>query len=204
MEHIGGGTLAEHLAQKGALQPLETTKIAAQVALALSEAHRHGVSHRDIKPHNVFLTGDPLDAVGAVKVGDFGIARAATATTMTETCLILGTVRYLSPEQARGERVGPRSDLYSLGVVFYQMLTGRVPFDADSPVAIAMRHVSEPPPSPIEANPNASEGLAAVTLKLLSKDLDARYPDALALVEDLERVERGLETARSARWVLSA
>ncbi len=100
----------------GALRPLETTKIAAQVALALSEAHRRGVIHRDITPHNVFLTGDPLDAVGAVKVGDFGIACAATATTMTETRLILGTVRYLSPEQARGERVRPRSDLYSLGV----------------------------------------------------------------------------------------
>jgi serine/threonine protein kinase len=194
MEHMKGGTLAEKIRREGALAWREAARIATQVALALTESHRCGVVHRDIKPHNVFLTGDPLTVVGSVKVGDFGIARAAWASTLTETSMIMGTARYLSPEQAKGEPVGPASDLYSLGITLYQMLTGKVPFEAESPLAIAMRHVSELPPSPREANPDVPEDLAAVTLLLLSKDTLARYGgDALALAEDLERVCRGLK-----------
>src|SRR5215216_1265974 len=194
MEHMKGGTLAEKIRREGTLAWREAARIAAQMAMALAEAHRCGVVHRDIKPHNVLLTGDPLTVAGSVKVGDFGIARAAAASTLTETSMILGTARYLSPEQAQGEPVGPASDLYSLGITLYQMLTGKVPFEAESPLAIAMRHVYEVASSPKEINPDVPEELAAITLLLLSKDPLARYgEDALTLVDDLERVCRGLK-----------
>src|SRR5215211_6134524 len=174
------------------MDPFEAAAIARQVSLALAESHRCGVIHRDIKPHNIFLTGNPLDSIGAVKVGDFGIAHTIEATTVTETSFILGSVRYLSPEQARGESIGPWSDLYSLGVVLYEMLTRRVPFDADGAIAIAMKHISEVPPSPGEVNPQVPEVLEAITLRLLSKNPASRYPGALALAEDLGRVGCGL------------
>src|SRR5215207_2928152 len=194
MEHMKGGTLAEKIRREGTLAWREAARIAAQVAMALTKAHRCGVVHRDIKPHNVLLTGDPLTVAGSVKVGDFGIARATSANTLTETSMILGTARYLSPEQAQGEPVGPASDLYSLGITLYQMLTGKVPFEAESPLAIAMRHVYEVASSPKEINPDVPEELAAITLLLLSKDPLARYgEDALTLVDDLERVCRGLK-----------
>jgi tRNA A-37 threonylcarbamoyl transferase component Bud32 len=202
MEYVEGGTLAKRIATKGALDPFETAAIATQVALALAESHRRGVIHRDIKPHNIFLTGSPLNSTGAVKVGDFGIARAIEATVVTGTSMILGTVGYLSPEQAKGEPMGPWSDLYSLGVVLYEMLTGRVPFDADGPIAVAMKHVSELPPSPREVNPQVPEDLEAITLTLLAKNPALRYPGALALVEDLERVGCGL-TPRYLREAIS-
>ena len=129
---------------------------------------------------------------GHSKVGDFGIARAATATAITETSLILGSVRYLSPEQAKGEVVGPPSDLYSLGVVLYEMLTGRVPFDAENPVATAMKHVTEEPALPRGLDPTIPEALEAITLKLLKKDPKQRYESAAELAEDLQRLLVGL------------
>ena len=207
MEYIGGGTLADRISKKGPLDSLEAAGIALQVARALEEAHEQGVIHRDIKPHNIFLVEDAAlsdenagnglggIASGGVKVGDFGIARAAAETAMTETSLILGTVRYLSPEQATGEAVGPESDLYSLGIVLYEMITGGVPFDAENPIAIAMKHISEKPVLPRKINPGASEGIQAVTLKLLSKAPEDRYRSASDLVEDLECVARGLAPA---------
>lgn len=201
MEYVDGGTLADRLEKEGPLDALEAAGIAAQVAAALEEAHRYDMVHRDIKPHNVFLVDGvttPLKAgtggiaPGGVKVGDFGIARAAAETAMTETSLILGTVRYVSPEQATGGQVGPASDLYSLGVVLFEMLTGRVPFDAENPIAVAMKHVSEMPPSPREVNPGVPAGLDALTRRLLSKDPHKRYASAAELADDLERASRGL------------
>jgi hypothetical protein len=215
MEHIGGGTLGELIEREAPLDSLEAAGISLQVAQALQEAHRNGVIHRDIKPLNIFLdaaavspgsSGDsePSSAApggilpGSIKVGDFGIARAAAETAMTETSLILGTVRYLSPEQAMGEEVGPASDLYSLGIVLYEMLTGEVPFDAENPIAIAMKHVSEAPEPPREKNPSVPEGLQAITLKLLAKEPEDRYANTDDLIEDLERVTGGQPPAHAA------
>ena len=203
MEHMAGGTLGELLAREGAFGVPKAAAVAIEIARALREAHDHGVIHRDVNPHNVFLAGPSASLsvepegipLGAVKVGDFGIARAAEASTMTESNLILGTPRYLSPEQAKGDPVSPKSDLYSLGVVLYQMLTGRVPFDAEDAISITTKHVSEPPPSPKEANPEVPEDVSALVLRLLSKDPEDRYGDAAELIGDLKRVRDGLPPA---------
>jgi serine/threonine-protein kinase len=155
-----------------------------QVADALGFAHERGVIHRDVKPHNILLT-----EAGYVKVADFGIARAANATTTTSrTSPVMGTAGYLSPEQATGGVVGPQSDLYSLGVVLFEALTGELPYRAEDPVALAMKHVNERPRSPREVNPGVPEPLEALTLKLLAKDPEDRYQSAPALVKDLERL----------------
>ena len=181
MEHVPGGTLKDRLQERGALPPRVVAGVTFEVANALAAAHEKGIVHRDIKPENVLVTDQ-----GHAKVGDFGIARAATATAITETDLILGSVRYLSPEQAKGEEVGPPSDLYSLGVVLYEMLTGRVPFDEENPIATAMKHVSEEPASPRELDPTIPKAFEAITLKLLKKDPEQRYQSAKELAEDLD------------------
>ncbi len=159
------------------------------VALALDDAHSKGVIHRGIKPQNILLAGTPPRGV---KVVDFGIAKAAEAHAVsvaaTRTNVVLGTVRYLSPEQASGRPVGPASDLYSLGVVLYEMLTGTVPFEAENPVAVALKHVSELPPSPKVLNPRVPLPLADLALRLLSKDPDHRPASARRLVEELDGV----------------
>lgn len=207
MEHIGGGTLGGLIEREAPLDSLKAAGIALQVARALEEAHESGVIHRDIKPLNIFLveeavaskeTSEETSGVApggvlpdSIKVGDFGIARAAAETAMTETSLILGTVRYLSPEQATGDEISPASDLYSLGVVLYEMLTGEVPFDAENPIAIAMKHVSDAPEPPREKTPSVSLGMQAITLRLLAKDPEDRYADAGDLIEDLERAAQG-------------
>jgi serine/threonine-protein kinase len=187
MEYVPGGTLAQRIKREGPLDPREAAGVASRVADALAVAHARGIVHRDIKPQNVLLS-----ATGEAKVADFGIARAASATTVTEASLILGTAAYMSPEQVRGERVGPASDLYSLGVVLYEMLTGEPPYTADNPLATAMKHLDEPTRRPGEANPAVPEELDALTAKLLSKRPEDRYASAAELAEDLRRVRDGL------------
>src|SRR5215212_1738964 len=187
MEYVPGGTLKERIVREGPLDPREAAGIAARVAEALDVAHGRGIVHRDIKPQNILISES-----GAAKVADFGIARAAASKTVTETSLILGTAAYMSPEQVRGERVGPASDLYSLGVVLYEMLTGQLPYAADNPLATAMKHLDEPPRRPREANPAVPEGMDALTAKLLAKDPGDRYASAAELAEDLRRVRDGL------------
>ena len=187
MEHVPGGTLKDRILKGGPLDPAEAVRTGAQVAEALGVAHEAGVVHRDVKPHNVLLT-----ASGDAKVADFGIARAASEASLSDGSLVLGTAKYMSPEQAMGDRVGPESDLYSLGVVLYEMLTGEVPFEADSSVGVAMKHVTEPPRPPKEANPGIPEALNGVVLRLLQKRPENRYPGAAELVEDLRRAGEGL------------
>jgi serine/threonine-protein kinase len=186
MEYVSGGTLKERILKEQTLPAPEAASVAQQVAEALRAAHERGVIHRDIKPQNILMTES-----GEAKVADFGIARAASSSTVTKTGSIMGTAHYLSPEQALGNPATPRSDLYSLGVVLYEMLTGELPHDAETPIGIAMKHVSGHLRPPKEVNPNVPEGLNALTVRLLAKDPAERYTDADALIADLERVRRG-------------
>ena len=180
MEYISGGTLKERILSASPTDPGKAAEWGSQVARALGFAHERGVIHRDVKPHNILLTESDN-----AKVNDFGIARAATAATISQPSFVLGTASYISPEQAMGEPVGPESDLYSLGVVLYEVLTGTLPYHAESPVAIAMKHVIEPPRSPREANPQLPEALDAITLKLVAKEPKDRYASADELVTHL-------------------
>jgi eukaryotic-like serine/threonine-protein kinase len=190
MEYLCGGTLKDRILKRGALPPRTAAAVALQIAEALQAAHEAGVVHRDIKPHNVLVT-----EAGNVKVGDFGIARAASSSTMTRTGSILGTAHYISPEQAMGEPVGPQSDLYSLGIVLYEMLTGTLPYDAETSIGIAMKHVNGHLIPPRELNPEVPRGMNAVVMRLLEKNPGDRYADAEELMEDLEKVLQGLEPA---------
>src|SRR5215207_8302200 len=190
MEYASGGTLKDRILEDGPLPPRKAAKVASQIAEGLGFAHERGVIHRDVKPQHVLLT-----EAGDAKVADFGIARAATATTTSQSKRILGTAGYMSPEQAKGGRMGPASDLYSLGVVLYEMLTGKLPYEAEDPVALAMKHVAEPLRSPREANPEVPEVLEVLTLRLLAKDPTDRYGSATELLEDLRRVRDGLPPA---------
>ncbi len=188
MEHLPGGTLKDLIMRGDPLAPRRIVELALQIAQALEVAHRRGIVHRDIKPQNILLTES-----GDVKVADFGIAKAASSSTLTHTGFLVGTPHYISPEQAEGEPASFSSDLYSLGVVLYEMLTGELPFDADTPIGILSKHAHGQLRSPREMNPNIPEVVTAVTERLLAKDPKDRYPSAAALVEDLQRVLRSLE-----------
>jgi beta-lactam-binding protein with PASTA domain/predicted Ser/Thr protein kinase len=179
MELIRGRTLKDVIRERGPAPPDAAVDLVLQILRAARYAHQRGIVHRDIKPHNVLI-----DEEGRVKVTDFGIARAG-ASDMTETGSVMGTAQYLSPEQAQGRPVDARSDLYSIGIVLYEMLTGVVPFDAESPVSIALKQVSEPPVPPRERNPAVPPALDAVVLRALEKDPARRYPTADAFIEAL-------------------
>ncbi|QXC59729.1 Stk1 family PASTA domain-containing Ser/Thr kinase [Aquihabitans sp. G128] len=189
MEYIDGRSVSDILRSDGPIEAKRAAGIAADVAGALGFAHRKGVVHRDVKPGNVLITSN-----GEVKVADFGIARAMTQSSeenLTQTGSVMGTATYFSPEQAQGKPVDPRSDLYSLGVVLYEMSAGKPPFSADSPVAIAYKHVQEPVPSLREQVPGVPEAYEAITLKALAKQADDRYQDAAELRADLLRFREG-------------
>jgi eukaryotic-like serine/threonine-protein kinase len=192
MEYLLSGTLKDHILQRGALPPQTVVEVALQIAKALRAAHERGVIHRDIKPRNILITDS-----GHAKVTDFGIARAAEATTVSDLGDILGSVRYMSPEQAAGERVGPASDLYSLGVVLYEMLTGRVPFEVETPADVPLKHTEEPPPRPREVDPEVPESMDALVMRLLATDPEDRYGSAAQLTKDLRRVRDGLSPVDS-------
>jgi serine/threonine-protein kinase len=202
MELLDGRNLKELIVARGPAPPKIVVEYARQILAALAYSHRHTIVHRDIKPHNVVVDGD-----GRVKVTDFGIARGG-ASQMTEVGSIVGTAQYLSPEQARGEPVDPRSDLYSLGIVMYELLTGSVPFTGDSPVEIAMKHLSATAPPPSEVREGVPRELDLVVMRALAKDPDDRYASAEEMDADLERIQRGLgvspRTTEAATAVIAA
>ena len=189
MEYIDGRTLADIIRDEGPLLPERAAEIAADVAAALSRAHNADLVHRDIKPANIMITSS-----GQTKVTDFGIARALTRgddQTVTQTGMVIGTAAYLSPEQAQGNPVDARSDVYSLGCVLYEMLTGRAPFSGDTPLAIAYKHVRESAPPPSSANSDVPPELDAVIMKSMSKNPDNRYSSATEMKQDLDRFLSG-------------
>jgi serine/threonine-protein kinase len=203
MEYLDGPTLKDEITRRAPLPEAEAIAFATQALDALDFAHRRGVIHRDVKPHNMVMTED-----GRLKVTDFGIARAGNAQQMTEVGSIVGTAQYLSPEQARGHSVGPQSDLYSMGIVLYEMLTGELPFTGGSAVEIAMKQVSDTPPPLHEQNRLVSPAMEQVVMRALAKDPALRYPSARAMADELRRVARGgaasAETVQATRVISAA
>lgn len=181
MELIEGTTLKDAIKAQGKMSSRIIARVGVQVARALQCAHDHGIVHRDIKPANILIMKS-----GDVKVADFGIARISSSATVTYTNSILGTVHYISPEQAKGHFTDHKSDLYSLGVVMYEMATGQVPFDADNAVGVAIKHIQQEPAPPSQINPGLDQGLEAIILKCMEKDPADRPQDATELIDDLE------------------
>jgi serine/threonine-protein kinase len=193
MEYVAGQTVRELLQTHGRLAPTDAARIAADIADALSFAHAHGVVHRDVKPGNILVTPQ-----GQVKVTDFGIARAETSEPLTKTGAVLGTATYFSPEQAQGFALDGRSDVYALGVVLYEMLTGVAPFVASSPVSVAYKHVREAPAPPSSVVPDLPRSMDQIVLTAMAKDLEHRYQSAQEMRADLLRFERGRPVTRGA------
>src|SRR5213592_1311943 len=185
MEYLDGRSLKELIVSRGPAPVHVAIDYARQILAAVRFAHRHGIVHRDIKPHNVLV-----DAEGRLKVTDFGIARAG-GSQMTEAGSIIGTAQYLSPEQAKGAPVDQTSDIYSVGIVLYELLTGTVPFTGETPVEIAMKHLSQTPEPPSAKRPEVPHDLDLVVLRALAKDPADRYQSSEEMDADLARVERG-------------
>jgi len=186
MELIDGITLKQYMQKKGnKLNWREALHFITQIVKALGHAHSRGIIHRDIKPHNIMVLRD-----GSVKVADFGIARVASGGHSTLTQEALGSVHYISPEQARGSHIDARSDLYSAGVVLYEMITGRLPFEGDTPVSVAIQHINSIPLSPREIDPSIPEALEAITMRAMAPNPDNRYPSADAMLADLEEFRK--------------
>ena len=186
MELLDGITLKQYMQKKGGkLAWREALHFITQIMKALSHAHSRGIIHRDIKPHNIMVLRD-----GSLKVADFGIARLTSAAQATLTQEALGSVHYISPEQARGSHIDARSDIYSAGVVLYEMITGRLPYEGDSPVAVAIQHINSIPLSPREIDPEIPEALEAITMKAMASDVNQRYISADAMLADLEEFRK--------------
>lgn len=183
MEYVDGITLKEYITQRGVLPWRDAINIAIQICSALEQAHKNGIVHRDIKPHNILITKE-----GIAKVTDFGIARAASSATITMVGSTIGSVHYFSPEQARGGYIDEKSDLYSLGITIYEMVTGKVPFDGETPVAVALKHIQEKPVKPIEINPDIPKSVNDIIVKAIKKDLNLRYRSASEMLSDLQMV----------------
>lgn len=183
MEYVDGKTLKEYITEKGKLNYKEALNIAAQISDALTAAHAKNIVHRDIKPHNILITDD-----GKIKVADFGIARFGTGQTLSSGNDIIGSVHYISPEQAKGLSVDNRSDIYSLGVVLYEMLSGRLPFEGENPVTVAMMQIEENPAEIIDFSPDMPISAQHIVFKAMSKDPELRYQSSLDMKQDIRRI----------------
>ena len=183
MEFINGITLKQHVVNNKRLEWEEAINISIQVCSAIEHAHKNNIVHRDIKPHNILMTKD-----GIAKVTDFGIARAITSSTITMVGSTIGSVHYFSPEQARGGYIDEKSDLYSLGIALYEMVTGRLPYDGDTPVAVALKHIQDIARAPKEINENIPDGINEIINKAIRKDQNSRYQNASEMLRDLYRV----------------
>jgi serine/threonine-protein kinase len=193
MEYVEGENLKSFIRRSGQLAPRKAVSLARQVGEGLAEAHRLGIIHRDLKPQNIMI-----DREGNARIMDFGIARFTAADGLTGSGVMVGTPEYMSPEQAETTEVDKRTDLYALGVILYEMVTGRVPFAGETPFAVLVKHKQEPPQDPQESNPLVSEAVTRIILKCLAKDKAARYQTAEELLEDLAAVEKALPRAEKA------
>lgn len=191
MEYVDGITLKDYIRRNGRLSWPEAAEIAMSILSALHKAHRHNIIHRDIKPQNILMTSDSVP-----KVADFGIARASTTATVTRKVDTVGSVHYASPEQARGGYTDEKSDLYSVGVTLFEMLTGTVPFNADNPVTVALKHIEDEPPSVTEYVPDIPKAMDAIIKRAMKKSKAERYDSALQMIADLDHLKKGEETLK--------